>query len=153
MKRLIPVILLALNACATVGPEHAALAQELEAGFPQQEAPYMRLVDRVELDSRDRIDERMRFIEGPVIMKHAVKRTNFKEKICEIEGELDQATELLKFTMAASRSYQRVRGKYIRGLEVLVAGLRSRARAEFPELRQAAGRLKSGLRAYVKDKA
>ena len=153
MKRLIPVILLALNACATIGPEHADLAQELEAGFARREAAYGRLVDRFEQDSRDRIDERMQFKEGPVIMKHAIKRTNFKEKVCEIEGELDQATELLKFTMAASRSYERVRSKYIRGLEKLVAGLRSQARREYADLRAAAAALVSGLRAYVKDKS
>ena len=113
----------------------------------------MRLVDRFEQDSRDRIDERMMFIEGPVIMKHAIERTNFKEKICEIEGKLDQATEALKFTLAASRSYERVKAKYVRGLEKLVAGLRSQARREYADLRAAAAALVSGLRAYVKDKS
>ena len=153
--RIFAIITLSLSliSCASIGPEHAELAQELENGIARQETAYMRLVDRFEQDSRDRIDERMQFKEGPVIMKHAIKRTNFKEKVCEIEGELDQATELLKFTMAASRSYERVRSKYIRGLEGLVAGLRSQARREYADLRAAAAALVSGLRAYVKDKS
>lgn len=142
-----------LAGCATIGPEHEQLSREVSKGIDQQERQYLNLVDEFERNGRERIDERMRFIEGPVVMKYAVKASNFRENICEAKGDMDQAFELLEFTMAASRSFEERKAKYVRALEQMVSDLRTRARDQFTLMRQAADALTNGLKAYNRDKA
>ena len=141
-----------LAGCATIGPEHEKLSVEIEKGIGRQETAYFKLVDKFEKDGMARIDERVRLIEGPIIMKHAIETTNFQENICEKEGKLAKAFELLEFTLDASAKYEQRKAKYIRAFRKLLRGLRSAAREEYGRIRRAAAAQTAALRAYNKDK-
>lgn len=157
MRKLLLLLPVFQVGCATIGAEHEGLARGLEQGVDHQEIKYMRLIDRFDKDARLRIDQKMRWIEGPEIIATAVERKDrkgktFDDKVCEADGKLDRAHELLKFTRAASRSYERRKAKYVRKLEYFVRKLRAKSREEFATMRQAANSLTTSLGAYNKDK-
>lgn len=143
---------LLLTGCATVDKSHVGLSEQLEKGIAHQELKYMRLLDRFEKDSRAWVDERMLKIDGPGIMKKAVKKANFDKKIGRNRCALEQAHDLLEFTLDASANFEKRKAKEMAQLDDFFFKLRSAAREDFGLLRQASSTLSTGLRAYVKEK-
>lgn len=146
------LLVVASSGCASIDGSHIGLSEGIEQGVAHQELKYMKLVDRYEKDARDWVNARMLYIDGPQIMKRAIKKTNFNKEIGKNKCALEQAHDLLEFTLDASASFERRKAKKMGPLDDFFFGLRSKAREEYGLLRQAASTLTTGLRAYVKGK-
>lgn len=148
---------LMLNACATIGPEHEQLSRHIERGIEKNEEGYTRLIKRLEEVGRKFVDLEMMTVHGPNITKHMVRLKDkngktFVQKFCKKTGELDRAREALKFMLALSRKFEQRKQKELKPLIDFVKGLQSVADREYLLMRQGAGSLTLGLRAYNKDK-
>lgn len=141
-----------LSSCATIDSTHVGMSEGIEQGVAHQELKYMKLLDRFEKDARAWVDFRMLNIDGPEIMKNAVKKTNFNEEIAKNECALEQAHDLLEFTLDASANFERRKAKEMGKLNDFFFGLRSKSREEYGLLRQVTSSLTTGLRAYLKGK-
>lgn len=156
MKNLFLILTVSILAgCATIDGHHVKMTDRLLQGVDRQEAQTIAALDSLEDTARRELELKMFYIVGRTIVKKFLtlkgKGKTFKQKVCHQEG-IGQAEELLKFTMALSRTYERRKKKEWRPIGRVIRDARRTARNEFDAHRRGLSALRSGLKAYTKEK-
>lgn len=153
MKKIIPFLFCFGIGCATIGAEHVEMADVLLKNLDAQEAEFTAAMDALEDTSRKKLEVELKWVIGPAIIEAFMKRfgDTFQSKICSESG-LNQSTELLQFTMAMSKKYEERKRKEWRPIAKILRDARRKGLRRFSSSRKGLSALRSGLKAYTKDK-